>query len=185
MAKKIYFDPANGRLLGRLDTDAFDYPSLPTSCIDVSAAQFDRCATGTWAVVNTANGSMLEVNEAFFQPPSPDHVMTDGAWVLSPALRAQNFAKAKDLELAAFRLDREKFLNRLTGIGMAALQTSDPVMAAAVATFRQGLLDLPSHASVTAATDLPALKAAMKARYAAIVAAAPAATRIAFAKVDQ
>jgi hypothetical protein len=75
-------------------------------------------------------------------------------------------------------------LNRLAGIGMAAQVGGDAPLALAITAFRQGLLDLPSHASVTGATDIDALKLALKTRYAALLAATPATAKLAFKGVD-
>ena len=97
-------------------------------------------------------------------------------------------AVAKDWRvepLSKFRGDREAMLNRLTGIGLAALVAGDAIKTAALGTLRQGLLDLPSHPSVTAAVDLVAFKLAMKTQYIALIAALPAALKVEFAKVGQ
>jgi glutamate mutase epsilon subunit len=94
------------------------------------------------------------------------------------------FAEAKATELAAWRADREKMLNRIAGIGMAAQATGDIALVTAVVAFRQGLLDLPSHPTVTAATDIVSLRAAVKTRYKALLAATPTSAKLAFAGVD-
>lgn len=107
------------------------------------------------------------------------HAEADAIRALPPP-----FVQSKPQELAAFREKREKMLNRLAGIGMAAMQAGNTELASAVAGFRQGLLDLPSHATVTAAADIVALKLALTTRYDALVAATPVAARVAFKGVD-
>ena len=94
------------------------------------------------------------------------------------------FAVQKPAELASFRAEREKMLNRLAGIGMAATVNGDVALATAITAFRKGLLDIPSHPTVTAAATLADLKATIKARYKALVAETPAAAKAAFAGVD-
>lgn len=94
------------------------------------------------------------------------------------------FAALKAAALDSFRADREKMLNRLAGIGMAAQVGGDAPLALAITAFRQGLLDLPSHPSIAGATDVDGLKLALKTRYAALLAATPAAAKLAFKGVD-
>ena len=104
-----------------------------------------------------------------------------------PVLQARPvvpFAVLKAAAMDSFRADREKMLNRLAGIGMAAQVGGDAPLALAITAFRQGLLDLPSHASVTGATDIDGLKLALKTRYAALLAATPAAAKLSFKGVD-
>jgi len=120
-----------------------------------------------------AEGS-IEVTER----PSPDHIWVDGGWVV-------NFPAQKAAELAAFRVKREAYLNRVAGIGFAARESGDVITAAATVAVRQALLDLPAHPAVTAATDIDSLKMAVIARYAAIVNSLPAEAKAAFKKVDQ
>lgn len=97
---------------------------------------------------------------------------------------AEAFAKAKAKELAKFRADRELFLNRLAGIGVAAQFNNQDAVVASVVSVRQALLDLTSDVDVVAATDINGLKTAMAARYATIVGGADPALRAAFKKVD-
>jgi hypothetical protein len=97
---------------------------------------------------------------------------------------ATPFAQQKAAELALYRADREKMLNRLAGIGMAAQATGDSTLASAIVAFRKGLLDLPGHPSITGAANLADLRLAMKTRYAALLKDTPAAAKLAFAGVD-
>lgn len=94
------------------------------------------------------------------------------------------FFKEKAAEFAKFRADREMFLNRLAGIGVAAQFNGQTSVVASVVSVRQALLDLTSYPDVVAATDLTSLKAAMKARYTTIVIGADPALYSAFKQVD-
>lgn len=95
------------------------------------------------------------------------------------------FSTLKAAELLDFRTKREQYLNRVAGIGFAAKEAGDSVTVAAAVSVRNGLLDLPSHPSVTAATNIDALKLAIRTRYAEIVGGLPAEAKAAFKKVDQ
>ena len=92
------------------------------------------------------------------------------------------FATPKTAELDKFRSDRDLLLNRVAGI---ALFATVPGNIDALKVFRQGLLDLPAFPTVTAATDIVALKAAMKAQYDALVAPLPVDLKIAFIRSGQ
>jgi hypothetical protein len=112
-------------------------------------------------------------------PPSPEHALEGGQWVLSAAKVQAAFEAWRAQQLAAFRLARDGLLNQLAGIGMAALADGNTQLAVACKTARQGLLDVPQAQAVTAATDRMAYTAAMKAAYAAVAAAAPTQVRAA------
>lgn len=90
--------------------------------------------------------------------------------------------------MAEVRATRELILNRLAGIGMAAVIASDTNSANAIAQARQALLDLPTCPPVLAAMgtkSLAALEDAVKVRYKEIVAAVPLSVRTAFNQVSQ
>lgn len=103
-------------------------------------------------------------------PPAPD-----------PAI-AMNAVKTQ------FRKDREAYLNRLAGIGVAANFEGRTDLVECIVEVRQGLLDLPADPDVVAATTLTELNAAMKAAYNAVLGSIPEALRLelsgAFKKVD-
>ncbi|WP_317201496.1 hypothetical protein [Janthinobacterium sp.] len=102
-----------------------------------------------------------------------------GRPVLAPP-PAIPYGQSKSEYLAAVRAIREQILNRLVGIGMAALLGADTTLAQAVATARQALLNITTAQAVLAATDVDGLKAAVRDTFRAIVAAAPAALVRAF-----
>ena len=93
---------------------------------------------------------------------------------------APPFAPIASAYLDSVRVIREQVLNRLAGIGMAALLAADTMTAQAVASARQALLDITVVPDVMGATDLDSLKAAVKSAYSAIIAAAPPVIREAF-----
>lgn len=95
-----------------------------------------------------------------------------------------SFALAKAAEFTTFRADREQFLNRLAGIGLAAQVSGQADVVAGAMQLRQGLLELTTYPAVVAATDIAALRLAMKTRYAALLGAVPVAVRAAFKGVD-
>lgn len=87
--------------------------------------------------------------------------------------------------LTDVRATREAILNRLSGIGMAAIADSDTAMVTAVKAARQGLLDITKAASVTGATTLDMLKAAVLSEYRKITTTAPLTVQKAFQGVDK
>ena len=95
-----------------------------------------------------------------------------------------SFLISKETELSNFRASRELYLNRLTGIGMAAQFEGREAALAAVIKVRKGLLSFTSLPSVTGATALDELKAAMKQAYAALLVGVPAEVKAAFKGVD-
>lgn len=94
------------------------------------------------------------------------------------------FEAVRERELAAFRALREQYLNRLAGIGVAFMIAGDTEGAAAAVEMRQGLLDLPAHPSVLAATTVEGLRDVMQSLYAVLVLSTPERLRDQFRKVD-
>lgn len=86
-------------------------------------------------------------------------------------------------ELAAFRGLREGYLNRLTGIGLAAQLEGDADTLAAAVAMRRGLLDMTDAPAVVAASTREEIQTALKSGYAALVSAVPAKLRNEFKKV--
>ncbi|SFG29300.1 hypothetical protein SAMN05518865_110159 [Duganella sp. CF458] len=110
-----------------------------------------------------------------------------GAWTVTPAPRVP-FAELSAPFLAEVRTTREFILNRLAGIGMAAMIDGDTATAGAIAQIRQRLLDIteaPSVLAAIAAENLGGLEEAVKLRYKEIAAAVPLAVRNAFNQVSQ
>lgn len=87
--------------------------------------------------------------------------------------------------LGTVRELREKILNRLAGIGLVAMASSDGSTLAAIIDARQKLLDITKDPGAVAAATCAALEAAIKAAYTAIVMAAPTSLRNAFDTVDE
>jgi hypothetical protein len=94
------------------------------------------------------------------------------------------FAEVSLAYLNTVRELREEILNRISGIGFAALAKGDTATAQAVVVARQALLDITKSPAVLAATDADSLKLAVIATYRAIVVAAPAPVRSAFNAVS-
>lgn len=91
---------------------------------------------------------------------------------------------ALDACLNEFRDKREKILNRIGQIGALAKDAGDTATWDAYKVARQSLLDMTAHATVSSATTVTAMKAALAAQYAAMVSAMPLTLKVAFAKVD-
>lgn len=85
-------------------------------------------------------------------------------WVITPAA-ARPFAEVAAPRMASFRQNREISLNRLSGLGFAALQVGDTDLAQEVAAVRAALLDAPALPSVAGASTLDALDAALAAAW--------------------
>lgn len=106
-------------------------------------------------------------------------ISTDENWAVQPpeTTAAQAEAAAVATSMAKFRADRVLMLNALTGMGMRAIAAGDTLLPPVLATFQQGLLDLPASPAIAAAATQAALGTAFKAYYGALVTAVPAALR--------
>ena len=93
----------------------------------------------------------------------------------------ESFAALSARYFDSVRTTREVVLNRLAGIGMAALANDDTAAVQAIHMARADLLDITSCAAVLAAQDIAALQAAVNAEYARIAATLPDEARRAFA----
>ena len=112
---------------------------------------------------------------------TPEEIAEIEAWRSAPV----PFAVSKAEKLAKFRADRLALLDVISGMGWAALVDGDNATATALAAFRVGLLDLPQHAAVTAATDIDGLSVAMAVRYKQLTDALPAAVKTGFRELVQ
>lgn len=174
----IFYSRANS---GFYSEDLHGPRTLPGDGPESEAVANPNCKIPLDAVEITA-----EAHAALLEGQAAGKVIGADAqgWPMLKDPPAIAFALLKAQELANFRADREKMLNRLAGIGMAAQVGGDIALAAAVAAFRQGLLDLPGHTTVTAATDIEGLRLALKTRYSALLAATPTSAKLAFKGVD-
>ena len=82
--------------------------------------------------------------------------------------------------LASVRQTRDAILNRLAGIGFAAMASGDAATAQAIAAARTCLLDITVCPTVAAAQDIEALQAAVSTEYARIAATLSGEARRAF-----
>lgn len=104
--------------------------------------------------------------------------------VISAALNLQGMRNTVFPEARALR---ETILNRLTGIGLAALASGDTTTLTAVATLRLQLLNLtsdPAVLAVTVAQGPEVLRQTILSLYKARAAATPANIRSVFAELD-
>ena len=117
------------------------------------------------------DGSQDHLIDQSFVPVPPE---AEAAALAAAANPVRPFAEAKAMELASFRADRGKMLDCLTGIAGRFSRAGDAGNATACDVLARGLLDLPAHAAVASAQDVPTLRAAMKARYNTLLAGVPA-----------
>lgn len=139
----------------------------------------------------TNTSFIVRIGDGAYIPPDPANrdYAEYLAWLASgntpdPA-DVTPFADLKEAYLVQVRETRERILNRLAGIGAAAIVSGDTVMQQAFVSARQSLLYIMADADVAAATDIDGLKAAVLAAYRNIVASAPAAIVDAFNTVDE
>jgi hypothetical protein len=144
-----------------LDIDYGD--SLPADAIEVSAADFDAAMGRPVGHTFDFVGGRLVISAP---PPAP-------------------YEPQRDAYLLTVRTTREAILNRLTGIGLAALLANDTQVASAVSAARVQLLDITTDSRVIAATDIDGLKGAVLAAYHDIVQSVPASLKNAFNGVSQ
>lgn len=104
-----------------------------------------------------------------------------GAWAITPPAPPP-FTTVAAPYLDAVRKSRDAILNRLAGIGFAAMANGDSATVEAIAAARLRLLDITSCASVMAADDLETLRQAVADEYAQIATTLPDEARRAFAE---
>lgn len=137
-------------------------------------------AQGSWpADAVQVSEEVADIIHAAIAAGSSVDFDASGDLVVTPA-PVPPFGPVAAAYLDTVRAVREQILNRLAGIGMAALLASDSTTAQAAGAARQALLDITKAPAVLAATDPDGLKAAVLSTYRAIVAAAPAALVKAF-----
>jgi hypothetical protein len=126
--------------------------------------------------------TIAEYEAAMARPNNMDFDFLDGQLVIS-AKPTPAFEPQRDGYMATVRTTREAILNRLAGLGFAAMADDNTQAVTAIKTARQALLDITSDPSVLASTTIEGLKVAVLARYKAIAAAVPVDIRTAFDKV--
>jgi hypothetical protein len=126
---------------------------------------------------------LSDYESAMARPAGHTFAFVDGHLVINAPPPVQ-FAEQAAPYMASVRITREAILNRLAGIGMAALIDGDGATCDCIVNARQALLDITKLPDVVAANDLEELKEAVKAAYKAIAAGVPAPIRSAFNMVD-
>ena len=121
-------------------------------------------------IVKDAHGRTVGYgpNADFYQPTVPDGGTLeygDEAAIYAPEPAGQSFAELKAVEVAYWKAEREKMIARMNSIQDQLNAIGDTAGAASCRALRQSLLGLFTDPAVVAATDMPALKAAFKARY--------------------
>lgn len=105
--------------------------------------------------------------------------LASGSWKIT-APPAPSFAVLAAPYLASVRQARDAVLNRLAGIGFAALAFEDLPTVRGITSARTSLLDVTTCESVAACGDIAALQAAVSAEFWRIGAALPEEARRAF-----
>lgn len=105
--------------------------------------------------------------------------LASGGWKIT-APPAPSFATLAAPYLASVRQVRDAILNRLAGIGFAAMADGDAGTVQAIAAARTWLLDITTCPTIAAAQDIEALQAAVNAEYARIAATLTGEARRAF-----
>jgi hypothetical protein len=143
---------------GNFYPDEIDYPSLPDDLIDVDEEDF------TTAMGRPAGHAFQFVNgQLVITAPTPTPLL-----VLC------------DVYLVGVRKTRDGILNRLAGIGFAAVANGDTDTVQAIIAARTWLLDITICPSVAAARDLDELQAAVRAEFQRIADTLPNEARRAF-----
>ncbi|MDZ5634470.1 hypothetical protein [Janthinobacterium sp. GMG1] len=102
-----------------------------------------------------------------------------GQWIVT-ARAPTPYVQLAAAYLNAVRAAREAVLNRLAGIGFAAMMNGETDIVEGAIDARQALLDITICPSVVAAQDIQALQAAIKGEYDRIAASLPDEARRAF-----
>ena len=131
------------------------------------------------AYPNGLPADVIEVSDDDFtavlqRPPGHSFAFLDGELVISAPL-PEPYAQMAQAYLDSVRAKRDQILNRLSGIGFAAVEEADQRTVQTVLAARQALLDITEVPAVLAASNTDALKKAVNAAYQQIVAQAPAA----------
>lgn len=135
-----------------------EYATLPDDIVEVDYADFERVMARKPGQTFALKRGKLVISDA---PP-----------VAFEILAAHYLDK--------IRLARDTVLNRLAGIGFAALAGGDKLAVQAIAAARADLLDITTCAGVAAAQDMPALQAAVCAELLRIASSLPDEARRAF-----
>lgn len=157
------------------------YFSVSTGGFYIEALRAAYDAAGTWPAdaipVTPADEAMLR--EAICAGATI-RKKSGGRWSIA-ARPAPSFAVLAAPYLASVRQVRDAILNRLAGIGFAAVASGDTDTVQAIVQARTCLLDITICEAVAAAHDLDALQAAVGAEYQRIADTLPDEARRAFA----
>ncbi|MBW3513068.1 hypothetical protein [Janthinobacterium sp. NKUCC06_STL] len=145
-----------------------------------SAMRGDYDAAGTWP--DDAREVSME-DEATLRDAiaacASIRLTAGGKWKITAA-PAPAFTALAAPYLASVRQTRDAILNRLAGIGFAAMANGDADTVRAITAARACLLDITICPTVAAAQDMETLQAAISAEYARIAATLPDEARRAF-----
>jgi hypothetical protein len=126
------------------------------------------CYSTKFGVYN--NDVPLDGDIVIADAPSAQHNYINGEWKLN----IEELNTIITDYLNSIRVMREVLLNRLAGIGLAALMKNDTATVQAISYCRTSLLNITKLEAVLTATDLNDLKIVIEAAYADIISASPA-----------
>jgi hypothetical protein len=116
---------------------------------------------------------MRDAYEAAGTWPADARAVTDDEEKSLRAPLPVSYETQKAAYLDTVRTTREAILNRLAGIGLAAMMSSDSALGAAVQLARKSLLNITDEPRVVAAKDMNALKVAVLTAYREIIYSVP------------
>lgn len=140
----------------------------------------DYDAAGTWPddAVEVSTEDEARLRDAIAASASI-RMTAGGKWKITAAPPAP-FAVLAAPVLASVRQTRDAILNRLAGIGFAAMANGDAATVQTIAAARAWLLDITICPTVAAAQDIAALQAAINAEFQRIADTLPQEARRAF-----
>lgn len=136
---------------------------------------------GDWVLQNDGEGSYIAQWNRTEPQPTQEQIEA----VTQADLDAGAFQALKAIEISSHIETREKMCARVAGIGQRLGRAGDTAGALSCDAVVNGLLDVLKHSSVTEATDIVSLKAALKARYSAAVSVATASALTEFKRYDK
>jgi hypothetical protein len=133
-------------------------------------------------ILRTTDGAQIPMDEGNADYQAYLAWCDDGNTPEAADIAPNPFIAAKTAELASYVQTREVMCARVAGIGQRLARKGDDAGALSCDAVVDALLDVTKHASVTSATDINGLKAALKARYAAAVALASGTAKAEFVR---
>ena len=154
--------------------------SITTRAFYAVDMRADYEAAGTWPAdaIDVSSNDEDKLRAAISADAGIKRLASDGWKITAPP--APSFATLAAPYLASVRQVRDAILNRLAGIGFAAMADGDADTVQAIAAARTCLLDITICPTITAARDLDELQAAVSSEFQRIADTLPQEARRAF-----